>query len=62
MPNLVEVTYSQTGQSKKTNEFGFSSVPIEERIKNAKNEATYLFTDVQKIVFYRCYNRNESIQ
>jgi hypothetical protein len=37
---------------------GFSSTPIDERIKNAKNEATYLFADVEKIVAYRCYNRN----
>lgn len=37
---------------------GFSSTPIEERIKNAKYEATYLFSDVKKIATYKCYNRN----
>jgi hypothetical protein len=37
---------------------GFSSVPVDDRIKNAKNEATYLFSDVQKVRSYRCYNRN----
>ncbi|MBS1752354.1 MAG: GIY-YIG nuclease family protein [Bacteroidetes bacterium] len=37
---------------------GFSSTPIEERIKNAKNEATYLFADVIKVASYDCYNRN----
>ena len=37
---------------------GFSSMPIEERIKNAKNEATYLFAEVKKIQSYCCYNIN----
>jgi hypothetical protein len=37
---------------------GFSSNSVEERIKNAKNEATYLFADVQKVASYRVYNRN----
>lgn len=37
---------------------GFSSTPIEERIKNAKNEATYLYADVIKVSSYACYNRN----
>lgn len=37
---------------------GFTSNPIDERIKNAKNEATYLFADVQKVATYKVYNRN----
>lgn len=37
---------------------GFSSTPIDERIKNAKNEATYLYADVTKVSSYACYNRN----
>lgn len=37
---------------------GFSSVPIEERIRNSKNEATYLFADVKRINSYLCYNIN----
>lgn len=37
---------------------GFSSTPVDERIKNAKNEATYLFADVIKVSSYACYNRN----
>ena len=37
---------------------GFSSTPVEERIKNAKNEATYLYADVTKVSNYACYNRN----
>lgn len=37
---------------------GFSSTPINERIKNAKNEATYLYADVTKVSSYACYNRN----
>jgi hypothetical protein len=37
---------------------GFSSTHIDERIKNAKNEATYLYAEVTKISSYACYNRN----
>lgn len=37
---------------------GFSSTHIDERIKNAKNEATYLYADVTKVSSYTCYNRN----
>lgn len=37
---------------------GFSSTTIDERIKNAKYEATYLFADVSKVATYACYNRN----
>jgi hypothetical protein len=37
---------------------GFSSVPVDERIRNAKNEATYLYADVKKVTAYACYNRN----
>ena len=37
---------------------GFASVSVDDRIKNAKNEATYLFADVKKIATYKVYNRN----
>lgn len=37
---------------------GFSSTSVDERIKNAKNEATYLFADVKKMATYKCYNHN----
>ena len=37
---------------------GFSSISVDERIKNAKNEATYLFADVKKIATYAVFNRN----
>ena len=37
---------------------GFSSIPVKERIKNAKNEATYLYADVEEVATYRCYNLN----
>ncbi|MEI2749031.1 MAG: GIY-YIG nuclease family protein [Ferruginibacter sp.] len=37
---------------------GFSSTTLDERIKNAKNEATYLYADVIKVSSYACYNRN----
>lgn len=71
--NLVKEEDLQTGwiyvlKSKSTNpqissikdlhKIGYSTVPVDERIKNAKNEATYLFADVQKIATYACFNRN----
>lgn len=37
---------------------GFSTTPVDERIRNAKYEATYLFADVKKVASYNCYNRN----
>lgn len=37
---------------------GFSSTPVDKRISNAKNEATYLYADVQKVASYACYNIN----
>lgn len=37
---------------------GFTSIPLDERIKNAKNEATYLFADVTKVESLAIYNRN----
>ncbi len=71
--NLVKEEDIQTGwiyvlKSQSTNpkiatikdlyKIGFSSTPIDERIKNAKSEATYLFAEVIKIASYDCYNRN----
>lgn len=37
---------------------GFASTSVDDRIKNAKNEATYLFAEVQKVSTYKIYNRN----
>jgi hypothetical protein len=37
---------------------GFASNSVDDRIKNAKNEATYLFAAVKKIATYKVYNRN----
>ncbi|WP_281226174.1 GIY-YIG nuclease family protein [Flavobacterium aquiphilum] len=37
---------------------GFSKNPIKERIKNASNEATYLFADVEIVASYNCYSLN----
>lgn len=37
---------------------GFTKNPVEERIKNAKNEPTYLMADVDIIATYRVYNAN----
>lgn len=43
---------------KNLHKIGFSTTPLDERIKNAKNEATYLYADVTKVSSYACYNRN----
>lgn len=37
---------------------GFSNISVEQRIKNAKNEATYLYDDVILVSSYECYNWN----
>ena len=37
---------------------GFSTTPVEERVKNAKNESTYLMADVEIVSTYKVYNVN----
>jgi len=37
---------------------GFSKVSVEERIKNAAQEPTYLMADVKIVMAYKCYNMN----
>lgn len=37
---------------------GFSRTPIEERIKNASKEPTYLMADVRIVMAYQCFNLN----
>jgi hypothetical protein len=37
---------------------GFTRITIEERIKNAMNEPTYLMGDVRIVKVYKCYNLN----
>lgn len=37
---------------------GFTTNPVEERIKNAKNEPTYLMADVEVVATYKVYNAN----
>jgi len=37
---------------------GFSKVSVEERIKNAPQEPTYLMADVKIVMAYKCYNMN----
>lgn len=36
---------------------GVSASAVEDRVKNAKNEATYLYADVNIVATYQCYNR-----
>lgn len=37
---------------------GFSTIPVEDRIKNASVEPTYLMADVHIVMTYKCYNLN----
>jgi T5orf172 domain len=37
---------------------GYSTTNVEERIKNAAHEPTYLMADVQIVMTYKCYNMN----
>lgn len=37
---------------------GFSKVSVEERIKNASQEPTYLMAEVRIVMAYKCYNMN----
>ncbi|MBX2971221.1 MAG: GIY-YIG nuclease family protein [Cyclobacteriaceae bacterium] len=51
-------THPEISAIKNLYKIGFSTSPIDERVKNAKNEATYLYADVNKVSSYACYNRN----
>jgi hypothetical protein len=37
---------------------GFSTIPVEQRIKNAEKEPTYLMAPVHIVEAYQCYNMN----
>lgn len=51
-------THPDISSIKNLYKIGFSTSPIDERVRNAKNEATYLYSDVIKVSSYACYNRN----
>jgi len=51
-------THSEISKIKDLYKIGFSSASVDDRIKNAKNEATYFFSEVQKVATYKVYNRN----
>ena len=51
-------THPEISEIKDLYKIGFASNSVDERIKNTKNEATYLFADVKKIATYKVYNRN----
>ena len=51
-------TKKELARIKDLYKIGFASNSVDDRIKNAKNEATYLFADVKKIATYKVYNRN----
>jgi hypothetical protein len=37
---------------------GYATTKVNERIKNAKNEPTYLMADVEEVAIFKCYNLN----
>lgn len=37
---------------------GYSTTKVNERVKNAKNEPTYLMADVEEVAIFKCYNLN----
>ncbi len=51
-------TKKELSEIKDLYKIGFASNSVDERIKNAKQEATYLYADVQKIATYHIFNRN----
>jgi hypothetical protein len=51
-------TNSKIANIKDLYKVGFASSSVDERIKNTRHEATYLFADVQKVATYKIYNRN----
>ncbi|MEZ5001532.1 MAG: GIY-YIG nuclease family protein [Chitinophagales bacterium] len=51
-------THPELATFKNLYKIGVSSTPVLERVKNAKNEATYLYSDVKNIKSWKVYNRN----
>lgn len=51
-------TNSAISNIKDLYKIGFTNTSVDERIYNAKNEATYLFAEVKKVATYKVYNRN----
>ena len=39
---------------------GYSTTKVDDRLKNAKNEPTYLMAEVEQIAIYKCLNMNTS--
>lgn len=39
---------------------GYSTTKVDERLKNSKNEPTYLMAEVEQIAIYKCFNMNTS--
>lgn len=37
---------------------GYSTTKVDERLRNAKNEPTYLMAEVEQIAIYKCFNMN----
>lgn len=54
----TKANYPELSTYHDLHKIGFSSVPVDERIKNAQQEATYLFADVKPLITYKIHNRN----
>ena len=52
-PNIRDVTNLY--------KIGFTTQPVAERIKNAPNESTYLYSEVEVIASYNCYSLNVKV-
>lgn len=51
-------THPELSSIKDLYKIGFSSTPVLERVKNAKHEATYLFSDIKNLKAWKVYNRH----
>lgn len=51
-------THPNIASIKNLYKIGTTAVSVDERIKNAANEATYLYAEVHKVAAYTLYNRN----
>lgn len=53
---VLRTLHPQFKNEKNLYKIGCTKTSVTERIKNAKNEATYLFSDVDIVETYRCFN------
>ncbi|TQD38523.1 GIY-YIG nuclease family protein [Haloflavibacter putidus] len=51
-------THSEISKLKNLYKIGFSTVPVQKRVLNARNEATYLNAEVEVVATFKCINVN----